>query len=139
MSRFNKVFTRLNVWFYRVTRGLIGGRLGSAAVLLLTTTGRKTSKQRTTPLRYLRHGDAYMIAASNWGQLQPSAWFFNLQANPVAAIQVMGKRMTVRAEAADDTQHDALYQKFIEADHRFVDYPKNAHRTIPIMLLYPQP
>ena len=36
-------------------------------VLLLTTTGRRTSKERTWPVGYLRDGDAYVIVVSNGG------------------------------------------------------------------------
>ncbi len=139
MSTLIRLFLWLNIHLYRLTNGIIGGHLGSASVLLLTTTGRKTGKPRTTPLRYLRHDNGYMIAASNWGKEKPPAWFFNLQANPTVTFQVMGKHMTARAELASDDQHDALYQQFIAADKRFIDYPKTAHRIIPIILLNPQP
>ena len=135
----SKLFIRLNIFFYRLTAGILGGHLGSATVLLLTTTGRKTGQARTVPLRYLRHADAYMIAASNWGQEKPPAWFNNLVANPTVTIQVMGKRMTARTEIAPDDQHAALYQQFMDADKRFVDYPKTARRTIAIVILHPQP
>jgi deazaflavin-dependent oxidoreductase (nitroreductase family) len=135
----SKLFVWLNIFFYRLTGGVLGGQLGTSTVLLLTTTGRKTGKSRTVPLRYLRHADAYMIAASNWGQEKPPAWFFNLQANPIVNIQVMGKRMTARAEIAPDDQHAALYQQFMDADKRFIDYPKTARRTIAIVILHPQP
>jgi F420H(2)-dependent quinone reductase len=65
MPPLTQLFTRFSVQLYRLSGGMIGGRLGSASVLLLTTAGRKTGKLRTTPLRYLRQGDDYMIAASN--------------------------------------------------------------------------
>src|SRR3954467_177560 len=110
------LFVRLNIFFYRLTGGVLGGKLGSSTVLLLTTTGRKTGQPRTTPLRYLRHGSDYMVVASNYGKEKPPAWFYNLQANPTVNIQVMGKHMTVRAEMASDDEHPALYQQFIEAD-----------------------
>ena len=41
-------------------------------VLLLSTTGRRTGKERTWPVGYMRDGDTYVIIASNgaW-QLTP--------------------------------------------------------------------
>ncbi len=135
----SKIFIALNIFFYRLTGGILGGKMGSATVLLLTTTGRKTGQQRTTPLRYLRHDDGYMIVTSNWGQEKPPAWFYNLQANPTVNIQVMGKRMTARAEIAPDAQQPALYQQFINVDPRFIEYEKTAApRIIAIVLLHPQ-
>jgi deazaflavin-dependent oxidoreductase (nitroreductase family) len=138
MATLIRVFLWLNINLYRLTNGIIGGHLGSASVLLLTTTGRKSGKPRTTPLRYLRHNDGYMIAASNWGKENPPAWFYNLQANPTVAFQIMGKHMTAHAEIASNEQHGSLYQQFIDADKRFIDYPKTARRTIPVILLNPQ-
>jgi F420H(2)-dependent quinone reductase len=133
-----KVFVQLHMFLYRLSGGALGGKRGKSRVLLLTTTGRKTGKQRTTPLRYIARGDAYMIAASNWGQPEPPAWFKNMQANPTVQIQVMDKTMTARMEIASAEQHDTLYQQFIEADFRFADYPKTARRIIPVIILHPQ-
>lgn len=135
----SKIFIALNIFFYRLTGGVLGGKMGTSTVLLLTTTGRKTGKQRTVPLRYLRHDDGYMIVASNWGMEKPPAWYNNLKANPTVNIQVMGKRMTARAEIASDAQRPPLYQEFINADPRFIEYEKTAKpRTIDVILLHPQ-
>jgi F420H(2)-dependent quinone reductase len=138
VSQFTKMFIQLNISLYRLTNGVLGGQFGSSRVLLLTTTGRKTGKPRTVPLRCLREGEAYLIAASNWGKEQPPAWYYNLQAQPVVNIQVMGQHMVARAEAATPEQYDRLYQRFIEADKRFDGYRETAHRTIPVILLHPQ-
>ncbi|MBZ0290167.1 MAG: nitroreductase family deazaflavin-dependent oxidoreductase [Anaerolineae bacterium] len=138
MRHGQKLFVRLHLFFYKLSGGVLGGRLGTSTVLLLTTTGRKSGQPRATPLRYLRHGDDYMVAASNWGQEDPPAWYKNLQANPVAHIQVMNQHFTVYAEDAPDELHDELYPRFIQADFRFADYPNTANRVIPIVLLRPQ-
>ena len=46
----------------------------------------------------------------------------NLQANPSVIIQVMNKIMPALAGIAPNDLQDALYQKFIDEDKRFVDY-----------------
>jgi deazaflavin-dependent oxidoreductase (nitroreductase family) len=43
-------------------------------VLLLSTTGRKSSATRTTPLIYQRHGGDYLVVASNGTGDRPG-WF----------------------------------------------------------------
>ena len=133
-----RLFIQFHIALYRLTGGILGGSTPSAHVLLLTTTGRKSGQPRTTPLRYLPHGDAYLIVASNWGKPNPPAWYLNLQANPTVNIQVMRKRMTALAETAPTEQQDVLYHQFIAVERRFVDYPKNAGRAIPVVILHPQ-
>ena len=51
-------------------------------MLILTTTGAKTGKPRTTPLVYTRHGDGYVIVASKGGSDTHPAWYRNIVANP---------------------------------------------------------
>ena len=49
-SKAQRVFTGIHTFFYRLSGGKMGDRLGKSPILLLITTGRKTGKQRTTPL-----------------------------------------------------------------------------------------
>jgi deazaflavin-dependent oxidoreductase (nitroreductase family) len=132
------LFITLHIALYRLTGGIIGASSPSARVLLLTTTGRKSGQPRTTPLRYLPHGDAYLIIASNWGKPNPPAWYLNLQANPQVSIQVMRMHMTALAETAPADQQDSFYAQFIAVDRRFVEYRKSAGRAIPVVILHPQ-
>ncbi|MCA0454953.1 MAG: nitroreductase family deazaflavin-dependent oxidoreductase [Chloroflexi bacterium] len=134
-----KLFVTLNIILYRLTNGAVGSSMGGALLLLLTTTGRKTGKQRTTPLRYFPHEDGYIVVASNYGKEKPPAWFFNIQANPNVKIQVVNKHMNARAEIASDARQPALYQRFIDADPRFIEYAQTAKRTIAVIILHPQP
>ena len=58
---------KLNVPVYRLSGGRIGGKVGEAPVLLLTTTGRKSGEQRTAPVLYLDHGEAIILIDTNAG------------------------------------------------------------------------
>jgi deazaflavin-dependent oxidoreductase (nitroreductase family) len=138
MSLLKKLFPRVHVFMYRLSNGKLGGRRKESKVLLLSTIGRKTGKERVTPLRYIKHGDDFVIAASNWGQENPPAWYFNLKANPNIQIQDMDQHIKVKAEEAGDDLHAELYPRFVKADSRFADYPTTAKRQIPLILLHPQ-
>lgn len=46
---------------YRATGGKVAGRVGGNTVLLLTTTGRKSGRQRTTPLAYLADDQSFVV------------------------------------------------------------------------------
>ena len=78
----------IHLFWYRMTGGVIGGNVLGMPALLLTTTGRKSGQQRTTPLTYLRDGEHMVLVASNGGNPSHPAWFLNLQANPEAEVQV---------------------------------------------------
>lgn len=137
MSRFLiRIFVRVHTALYRLSKGVIGERLNIAHILLLTTIGRKSGQERVTPLRFLRHGDAYLIAGSNNGEPTHPAWFFNIQANPRVTIQIKERIMPAIAEIATGAENEALYQKFIDEDQRFAQYRARAGgRTIPVVVL----
>jgi F420H(2)-dependent quinone reductase len=63
-----RIFTALNVFFYRVTGGILGSRMAGQSMLLLFTTGRRSGKTRVIPISYFRDGETYILIASNWGK-----------------------------------------------------------------------
>src|SRR5512132_4036074 len=50
------------------------------SVLLLTTTGRRTGRPRTTPVIYVRDGERLVVSCEHTGQLRPAAWPLNVKA-----------------------------------------------------------
>src|SRR5262249_45185662 len=78
---FQGFFSSLHVFLYQATSGRIGGKFRGGPVLLLTTTGRKTGKKRTTPLLYSKEGNRIVVIASNSGAAHNPAWWTNLQSN----------------------------------------------------------
>ena len=128
MSLFHRVM-------YRLSRGRIGGRIGKAPLLLLTTTGRKTGKQRTTPLIYVRRGDHFAVVASNAGDDKSPAWWMNLTANPAGTIQVRGARHQVTARQAEPAERTALFPEFVAIYRAYADYERRTARAIPVVIL----
>jgi deazaflavin-dependent oxidoreductase (nitroreductase family) len=82
-----------------LTGGKIGGTLREAPVLLLTTTGRKTGKKRTTPLLYVSDGNNLTVVASNGGRPKDPSWLFNLKKNPEAEVRIKKNQSKVRGNA----------------------------------------
>ncbi len=72
--------------------------------LLLTTTGRRSGRERTVVLQFFPDGNAIMLAAANDGGQAAPAWYLNLKANPSAHVEVRGRKIAVLAEelAADE-------------------------------------
>ena len=91
--------------------GRIGGMLRRAPVLLLTTTGRKSGKRRTTPLLYLEERDRYVVVASVGGAATHPAWYLNVRGNPAATIQIGRHELVVTAEAVGPEERARLWPK----------------------------
>jgi deazaflavin-dependent oxidoreductase (nitroreductase family) len=122
---------------YRATGGKVGGRMGKAPVLLLTTTGRKTGKPRTTPLLYARVGDGYVVIASKGGAEHDPLWFRNLQATPRAEVQVGRKKQQVQARATEGEERERMWRALTDLYGGYDGYQEKTSRTIPVVLLEP--
>jgi F420H(2)-dependent quinone reductase len=127
----------LMVFLYTSTGGRIGGTMNGGDVLLLTTTGRKSGKQRTVPLLYIRDGSAYVITASAGGADRHPGWFFNVRSNPQATIQVKDKQMRVVAEVAGPGKKSELWAQLLEIAPFFARYQQRTQREIPMVILHP--
>ena len=70
---------------YRISRGRVGlwrPRRNRWGTLRLTTTGRRTGRQRSVILGYIEDGpNLVTMAMSGWGEGEPARWL-NLQAHP---------------------------------------------------------
>ena len=76
-------------WIYRVSGGnrlLMGDTQDK--ILLLTTKGRRSGKDRTTPVFYLREDNRLIICNVNPGFERTNPWVLNLRAHPVARVQI---------------------------------------------------
>src|SRR3712207_5489984 len=98
-----------HVRVYRETDGEVGHRWRrGTSILLLTTPGRHTGMDPTSPLIYGRDGDDYVVVASKDGADQPPDWYLNLVDEPEVEVQVMGDRFAAHARAAEPGEKDAL-------------------------------
>jgi deazaflavin-dependent oxidoreductase (nitroreductase family) len=133
-----KLVSSLHVALFRASGGRIGGRLrGNLPVLLLTTTGRKSGKQRTTPLLYVRDGEQYVIVASVGGAPKHPSWYLNLQNNPAAAIQIGARRIAVGARTATPDERTRLWSLATAMYPGYDAYQAKTSREIPVVVLTP--
>ncbi len=124
-----------HVKLYRSTNGKAGGVIQGLPVLLLTTTGRKSGKERTVPLVFIEDDGNRYITASAAGAPTHPAWFLNLQAQPAVQVQIGADTRAVTAEVVGPEQRDELWALFIKAGSFFGDYQKKTTRVIPIIKL----
>ena len=125
------------VSLYRLTHGKVGGRVQGLQVLLLTTIGRKTGKQRTTPLGYFMEEDNYIVTASNAGFDKHPAWFHNLRDDPRVTIEIQDRQLEAEAKVAPPEKRSALWSKLISLSPAYANYAKKTSREIPLVILHP--
>ncbi|MEP7137581.1 MAG: nitroreductase family deazaflavin-dependent oxidoreductase [Chloroflexota bacterium] len=129
-----KLFMDLNAFLIRLTKGRIGGRLGSQTILLLETTGRKTGQLRVAPVAYFFHEGIYLIVASNWGKDKNADWYLNLLKTPHAKLSVNGKTISVESHAAQGDEYTRLWKFATEKHPPYLNYQKMTSRHIPIVV-----
>ena len=134
-----RIFSRLNTWAYRLTKGRVGGTYKSRMpVLLMTVVGRKTGRHLTVPLTYLTDGDRLVVAASRAGLDQHPAWYFNLVANPDVDVQLGAEVRPMRARTADDEERAGYWSKLVAQNSDYADYAARTSRKIPVVILSPR-
>ncbi len=130
-----KYLGALHRLLYRMSGGRIGSRLWDLPVVLLTTTGRKSGKQRTVPLCSLRDGENVVVIASYGGLDQPPAWWLNLEANPHAELLAGRERRAVTARNAGPDERRRLWAEVTSRAPGYLEYERRTDREIPVVIL----
>jgi len=132
-------FMAVNALMIRLSHGRIGTRLGTQSILILHTLGRRSGLRRSIPIAYFFHEDRYLIVESNWGKDHHADWYFNIQKQPDASIEVKGKTISVHAGFADGQEYDRLWEYVTSKHPPYLSYQKMTDRKIPIVILEPRP
>ena len=129
---------KMNVPVYRLSGGRVGGTVGKAPVLLLTTTGRKSGQQRTSPVVYLAHGPDVVLIDTNAGNERLPAWSLNLGANPEAEVELGRERRPVRARRAEGEERAELWRAHNVQYAGFDEYDAKLRREPSVWVLEPR-
>ncbi|MGI9613509.1 MAG: nitroreductase family deazaflavin-dependent oxidoreductase [Acidimicrobiales bacterium] len=124
---------------FRANGGKCGGRWEGNPMVLLTTTGAKSGKPRTSPLTYTSDGDRIVLIASRAGDHRHPDWYHNLVANPDVAIEIGDERFDGVAVVAEEPERSRLLDARIEVMPRFGGYVEATDRTIPVVVVDPKP
>ena len=120
---------------YVETDGEEGYEWQGTTILILTTTGRKSGEERSTPLIYRDHGDDYVVVASKGGAPAHPAWYLNLSEQPDVTVQVKADRFPARARTATSAERPELWDLMAEDWPQYNDYQKKTDREIPVVVL----
>ena len=102
---------------YSLTRGRFGLRPATDSqwgMLRLRTIGRKSGNERVAIVGFIQDGANLVTPAMNgWADPEP-AWWLNLQAKPVATVELPdGSSRAVGARAAAGDERARLWRRFV--------------------------
>ena len=131
---------RLDPHLMRASRGLLKVPSGTPTVLL-SHTGAKSGKERTTPLVYFTDNGNVVLIASQTGKPKHPSWFHNLKANPEVQLWSGGRGGTYRAREAEGEERARLWKLATQLYPGYDDYQRRADvagRRIPVVVCEPR-
>lgn len=121
---------------FRANDGVVGGPFEGAPIVLLTTTGAKSGKARTTPLvSYAEDGRLFVVASKGGAPDNPD-WYHNTKANPTVTVEQGTETFEARAEEVAEPERTELYAKIAALMPNFAEYQEQTSRTIPLVELH---
>lgn len=128
-----KYFGRVHKLLYKLSGGRFGARMGWIDVALVTTTGRKTGKQRTVPIACYPYRDSVAVSASNSGMENHPAWYLNMLANPRVTVQLGKETFEAMAEEVPAGEREALWATVVKINKHQGEYLAMVEREIPLV------
>jgi deazaflavin-dependent oxidoreductase (nitroreductase family) len=135
-----RTLRQVDRFVYRVTggRSTFTAQGAGLPVVMLTTTGARTGRQRTAPLVGIPDGSGVVVIGTNYAQSSFPAWAHNLRVNPRATVEVDDVVKDVRArEVKDESEREACWAKGAEIYPGFAQYRTRVKREVPIFRLEP--
>jgi deazaflavin-dependent oxidoreductase (nitroreductase family) len=109
---------------------------GIAPTLLLTTIGRKSGKEFTTPVNGMRDGDDYFVVASLAGYDVLPNWYLNLEKNPRVWVQVKGEKVPATARTLSREEKAPLWPRLLkEGQPLWAYFQMFTQREFPVVLI----
>ena len=113
------------------------GPLAGEPLLVMTSTGAKTGQPRRAILNFSRDGVDYVVAGTAGGSPTAPSWLANARATPDVAVEAEGRSFKARASVAEPAERDRLWERHVAALPKFVAYPEQSGRIIPMVRLTP--
>jgi deazaflavin-dependent oxidoreductase (nitroreductase family) len=120
---------------FRANEGHVGGSWEGRNLLLLTTRGRRSGREYTTPMVYTRDGDRLLVYASQGGSPDHPDWYLNLVANPGVIVEVGSERYDAVATPLEGAERDREFAAQAERWSQFTKYQEQTERVIPVVAL----
>jgi len=105
--------------------------------LILTTRGRRTGRESSTPLLYVEEGEKLYLVASFGGNDSHPGWYLNLTANADVKADTGHGTRPYRARTLSTDEAGKVWPKLLELYPAYASYQKRTTRVIPVVELAP--
>ncbi len=112
-----------------------GVGINGMKVVLFTTLGAKSGKERYVPLMRVEENGKYAMVASKGGDPKHPSWYFNVKANPQVTVQdgdVVSVK-TAREVSGEERAH--WWELAVAAYPPYAEYQTKTDREIPVFVL----
>lgn len=137
LARVLRYADRFVVWL-SAGRTSLTSMLAGVPVVMVTTTGARSGRPRTSPLLPIRdpaEEGRFALIASNWGQHHLPAWYFNLKKNPRALVAGGRQSEQYVAREASGEEYGRFWRYAVDTYFGYGLYKQRAGRRIPIMVM----
>jgi len=135
MNPLLKLFVKGHVALYKGSGGRLGTTLGGRKLILLTTVGSKSGKERTVPVVPFFDGGDMFVMASMGGSPTHPAWYTNLRAHPEVQVQFGPEQWRAKAAPVEGEERNRLWARITAEMPNFGEYQKKTSREIPVVRL----
>jgi F420H(2)-dependent quinone reductase len=132
---FVRSFSNFHTLLFRWT-GLTGPG-AFRQTLILTTRGRKTRREVSTPLLYVEENEKLYLVASFGGNDAHPGWYRNLVANPEVRVERSQGSQRYHARSLSPEDAGKVWPKLLALYPTYADYQKKTTRVIPVVELTP--
>ncbi len=138
---FQRTLYRIDKGLFRLTKGrlTVAGLMAGLPVIMLTTTGAKTGKDRAMPLLGIPMDDDMAVIGSNYGQSSTPGWVYNLRAKAEATVAHGSESVEVTARSANEAETERAFEAGAAFYGGYPRYRERAsHREIEVFVLEPR-
>ena len=122
---------------YEATGGREANSLRGRPVIVLTTVGAKSGKLRKTALMRVEHDGEYAVVASQGGEPEHPAWYFNIVKQPHVELQDGAVKRDYLARELSGEERTEWWARAVEVWPDYDQYQTKTDRQIAIFLLEP--
>jgi len=104
-------------------------------VVIVTTRGGRSGKIRKTALMRVEHDGAYALVASKGGAPENPVWYYNLKADPDAAMVQDGPEpFDAHVEEVSGDERAEWWERAVAAYPPYAEYQTKTDRQIPVFV-----